>query len=838
MSASATVPPSGATAWRLAVRFLGRDLAAGRLGILAAALIVAVAAVTAVGWLGDRVEAATANRAAELIAADRLVRTDEPAPEAWLAEARERGLAAVRTMAFSTVVIVDGRSQLASVKAVEAGYPLRGELRIAEARDAGDRVAAGRPPPGEVWVGPRLLDLLDAELGTTLQVGRSSYPARRLVTAEPDRAGGFGNMAPRLLMAWEDVAGSALVGAGSRVDYALLLAGPEEALQGFADWVHRADGPEPEVLTGEEAQPAIGEIVGQAERFLGLAALITVVVAAAAVLLTARHYAAAQLDRVAVMRVLGASQGRVLAVQALILTLVALAAGAIGTAVGFGLHLAMVAALADVLPADLPAAGPLPALYGIGLGAVATAGFALPTAARLRRVPPIRVLRRTAGTGVLRTSVPYAVAAAVIAALMAWRAGDPALAAVVLGATAGTLAALAGAAYAAVYLAGRLRARTGSRLLWLTGVSRRPAATVLQVVAVGVGLMALLLLSTVRQDLLDTWQAGLPEDAPDTFLIDVAPQDVEPLRAFLAEELDARPTFYATVRGRLDAIDGARVRPEDLGSARARRLVNRELTLTWTEALPAGNTVVAGAWWGDDPGAEWSVAAGYAERLGIGIGDELTLVIDGEPVSGEVTSLREVAWDSFNPNFFVIAAPGLIDAYPAYLTSLQLGDAAGRILPALNERFPGVTPVDVGAILETARRIVGQGARVVELMAALTLAAGVVVLLAALRTAAAERRFEASLLRALGASRRRLEALAVVELAASGALAGLLAGVAAATAGYLAAGQLFDLAYAFPWPVVALGVAVGAATVAGAGWLGVRRDWRASPMALLRGGEG
>ncbi|ABM62830.1 ABC transporter permease [Halorhodospira halophila] len=833
---SAPISATGTTL-RLAARFLRRDLAAGRLGILAAALVVAVAAVTAVGWLGDRVGAATTERAAELIAADRLVRTDEAAPDDWLDAARERGLQAARTVEFPTVVAADGRTRLVSVKAVESGYPLRGELRTADARDADDRVAEQRPGPGAVWVEPRLLDLLGAELGGALEIGDMQLPMERLVTAEPDRAGMFGTVAPRVLLAWEDIAGTGLVGEGARVRHALLLAGPEDELDAFAEWLRDADGPEAEVLTGTEAQPAIQEIVGQAERFLGLAALITVVVAAAAVLLTARHYAVAQLDRVAVMRVLGARQGRVVAIQTAVLGAVALAAGVLGAAIGFALHAVMIALLADVLPPNLPAPGPLPALYGIGLGVAAAAGFALPTVARLRHVPPMRVLRRTAGAGVVRSGGAYAVAAAVIAALMVWRAGDLTLAGVVLGATAATLAALAAAAYAAVRLAGWLRARSGSRLLWLTGPSRRPGATVVQVVAVGLGLMALLLLSAVREDLLDTWQAGIPDDAPDTFLIDVAPEEVEPLQAFLAEELDTEVTLYAITRGRLDAINEARIRPDDFDSPRTQRMVDRDLNLTWAETLPEDNRVVAGEWWGDEPGDEWSVEAGYAERVGIDVGDEITFVIDGEPVSGTVTSLRELRWDSFNPNFFVIAAPGMVDAHPEYITSFRLGDAAERVLPELNERFPGATPLDVGAILDTARRIIGQGARVVELMAALTLVAGVVVLLAALRTAAAERRFEASLLRALGASRRRLEAIAVAELAASGALAGLLAGIAAASGGYLAARHLFDLTYAFPWGVVVLGTVLGAVTVAGAGWLGARRDWRVSPMELLRGGE-
>lgn len=824
----------------LAWQFLRRDLKGGRLGLLAAALMVAVTSVTAVGWLAERVSAATTERASELIAADRLVRTDDPISESWLKEAAERGLETARTVEFPSVVLAGERSRLVSFKAVEDGYPLRGRLRVADRRDGEEREVRAVPDPGSAWVEPRLLNLLGIDVGEALQVGQKSFSLDRLVISEPDRGAGFGSLAPRVLLNWDDVEGTGLVREGSRVRYALLVRGDAAAVDGFSDWIIGQDE-DADIRSADDGQPAVREVVRQAERFLGLAALITVVVAAAAILLTARHYATAQLDRVAVMRVLGASQGRVLRLQALVLLGVSLVAGALGAAFGFLIHLAMIQALSEVLPRDLAGPGWGPGLAGLGLGVVAAAGFALPTAARLRRVPPMRVLRRTAGGSLLDGATPYVVAGLVIAGLMAYRAQDLRLAAVVIGAVALTLAVLTLAAWAGVRVAAWGRRRFGGRALWLTGMARRPGATIVQVVAVGLGLMALLLLSAVREDLLDTWQAAIPDDAPDTFLINVQEDEVEPLRELLSAEADTRPTVYPLARGRLDAIDGRRINlKEDFASSpRTRRTFSRDLNLTWSGTYPDDNTIVEGEWWGDDPGAEWSVEADLARRAGIEVGDELTFIIDGEEVTGTVTSLREVRWDSFNPNFFVMAAPGLIDARnPEYITSFRLGDAAQRVLPRLVDEFPAVTPVDIGTILSTVRRIVSQGARVVELMAGLTLIAGVVVLLAALRTAAAERRFEGSLLRALGASRRRLEVMAVAELALSGALAGVLAGGAAAIGGYLAAQQLFDLAYPFPWGVVGLGAVSGAVVVAGAGWLGARRDWRVSPMSLLRAGEG
>lgn len=832
---------SAKTTMQLALRLLLADLRAGYLGILAAALVVAVAAVSSVGWVTERAGVVIEQYAAELIAADRVIRANEQIPTRWRVKAEQMGLAAARMVEFRSVVMRGEQSQLVAVKAVEEGYPLRGELRTKPRRDGSAKVTGGPPPAGQTWVEPRLLALLEADIGAELELGDVSLTISRLVTAEPDRAQIFGALGARLLISWADMQASGLVVAGSRVRHALLLAGDQDGLDRFTTWLRNsAPGPTQgiEILRGGEAQPGVATIIAQAERFLGLAALITVVVAAAAVLLTARHYAAAQLDRSAMMRVLGARQSHIILLQGTIITALAIVAGLLGLALGYALQAAMLTMLGAILPPQLGSAGPAPALYGLVIGLLAAAGFALPSVIRLRHVPPMRVLRRSAGGGVVRSLLAYGIAASVLFGLLLVQAGDLQLGLIVAAVLLATLMVLALAALLVIRLAVWLRHHSGGRLWWLNGATRRPAATLVQVVAVGLGLMALLMLSVVHDDLLDTWQAGIPEDAADTFMIDLAPQDLAPLRDYLAAELDTEVTLYALVRGRLEAIAGQEVAPQDYDSPRARRMITRAANLTWAAELPADNRIIRGSWWGHDPGAEWSVEQGYAERVGIELGDELTFVVDGEPVRGTVTSVREVNWDSFNPNFFVIAAPGLLDtSHPEYITSFRLGEESDRLLAELSQRFPRATLLDVGALIKTARGIIEQGTRVVEVIAALTLLAGVIVLLAALRTASAERSFAASLLRALGASRRRLARAALVELALTGALAGALAGLGAAAGGYFAARELFDFDYSFNWSMVLVGLVLGAALVAFAGWLGARREWRSSPLELLRGGE-
>ncbi|ABI57747.1 ABC transporter permease [Alkalilimnicola ehrlichii MLHE-1] len=819
--------------WRQALRLLWRDARAGELRLLLAAVIIAVAAVSGVAWLADRVAQATDARAAELLGGDRVVRSNEPIPLEWVEQAREHGLRVVRSAEFPSVVLADDHTQLVSLKAVESGYPLRGSLQLRDRPDGPQSAVRQPPAPGTAWVAPRLLPLLEMSLGDTLEVGARAFRAERLIALEPDRGGGFFNLAPRVLIHWEDLEATGLVQEGSRIRYRLMLAGAPADLSRYEAWL-TDHAPGAEIQAPGEGDPALSSVMEQAQRFLGLAALLTVVVAGVAILLTVRHYAGRQIDRIAIMRCLGATQRQVTAILAWKLLWLGLLAGLVGTVLGYGLHLGMVELLADYLPDDLAGPGPLPAVTGILVALASLLGFALPSLLRLRDVPPLRVLRRDAGAGVLRGWLPYPVALVVIFALMWWQGGDLRLAVSVFAAVMAGLGALGLIAAAVVY---GLRRTRRARITTLSGLVRRPATATLQIVAVGLGLTALLLLSVVREDLLATWERGVDPQAPNYFLINVQPDEVDSLQAFLQEEAGVRPELYPMIRGRLVGINGEAVNPETYAEPRTRRLVSREFNLSHTDAMPDDNRVVRGRWFDerDSDRPEWSVEEDIARRIGVDVGDTLTYRISGREVSGEVTSLRRVQWDSFNVNFFVIGNPGLLAGAPTtYITSFHLPQGEARVIADLVRQFPSVTPVDLGVILEAARDIIRQGSRVVELMATLTLVAGVLVLLAALQITGDQRRFETALMRSLGASRAHIRRMARGEFLLLGALSGGLAGLAAGVAGWGAAGPLFDLDYRFnPW-LPMLGAAGGAVLVWVAGALATRAHYRQSPMALLR----
>ncbi|RFA31411.1 hypothetical protein CAI21_02005 [Alkalilimnicola ehrlichii] len=825
-----------AGAWRLGLRFLRRDWRAGELRLLAAALVISVAAVSSVAWLAERVSAAGTGRAAELLAADGVARSSDPIPAAWREEAAARGLLHAVTLEFPSVVLAGERSQLVSVKAVEAPYPLRGMLRVQAGRDAPEEEVRAVPEPGTVWLEPRLMLQLDLVVGDALELGAETFTVSRMLTLEPDQGGFFGSLAPRLMLNIEDIPATGLVQPASRVRYNLMVAGDAQAVERYRGWLEAATE-EPLDWARPGDQPGVEQVLSNAQRFLGLGALLTVVIAGVAILLTVRRYAASQLDRVAIMRCLGARQRQVSAILTWKLVWLGLAAGFVGLGAGFALQHLMLLLVADLLPPELPAPGLRPALSGWLVALAALLGFALPTVLRLRQVPPMRVLRRDIGGDVFRGSGLYVIPLAIIFLMMWWQAGDPRLAVVVFGAVLGTLFVLGLAGLGLVVAVRLLRRVSGAGLLWFSGIGRRPVAAVVQVVGVGLGLMALFLLGLVRGDLLDTWQGRIAEDAPNYFLINVQPTEVDALRTFLAERGEVVPTFYPMVRGRLTAINEQRVQPDDFEDPSTQRLLAREFNLSWAEDLYPDNRIRSGRWWtGAEPDPEqFSVEVGLAEQLGVGLGDTLTFSVAGESVEATVTSLREVHWDSFNVNFFVTAPSGLLDDFPAtYISSFYLPPEHEDIMPALVRNFPSATVIDINSILATVRDIIEQGSRIVELMAGLTLLAGLLVLLAALQITGEERRFESALLRSLGASRARIRWLARSEFWLLGAAAGFLAAVIAVFAGRIAARELFQLYYPVNLELIALGTLIGVLVVWSAGAWGSVQAYRVSPMRLLR----
>lgn len=782
---------------KLALRFLYRDGRSGELRLLVVALILAVAAVTAVGFFADRVRQSLMVEASQLLGADLVVAADHPLALSMEERASARGLQLARTVSFPSMVMAVDGFRLADVKAVDSLYPLRGQLALAQVADGAGVPARGAPPEGSVWIEPRLGVELGIRPGDSLQLGARNLKVAAYLTLEPDRGINFLGVAPRLMLNLADLASTGLVQPGARVSYRLLLAGAPDQIKAFSDWLtpQLARGEKLEEGTRQEVRSALE----RARRFLGLASLLTVVLAATAMAIAVKRYIQRHLDSCALLRCLGASRGEVLRLYLLQFIYLGLGATLLGVLLGFLVHFVLYQLLAGLVATRLPAPGILPAVQGLVLGMVLLLGFALPPLLRLQRVSPLRVMRRELGLPTASLLAAYGLGLAVLAGLIFWMADDPKLGGIVVLAFAAALVVFTLAARGLVWSVAQLRGQGGGRFGWrygLANLNRHAWSVSLQILALSLGFMALLLLTVIRSELLVAWERSIPADAPNRFIINIQPEQRQELAAQLARAGWAAE-WAPMVRGRLVSLEGRAVSaadyPED---ERAQRLVEREFNLSWRADLPAGNRIEAGRWFAATDAGQGlaSVESGLAKTLGIKLGDELVFNISGQSVPVKVSSLRGLSWDSMRINFFVLMPPGVIDNLPtSYLSNFYLPQAEVGKLGVVLKDFPNLTVIDVGAILAQLKSVIGQVSRAVQLVFLFTLAAGLLVLHGALVSALDERRQSLAIMRALGASRSQLRASLLAELAVIGALSGFLAALGALVAGQVLAWRLFDL---------------------------------------------
>ncbi len=823
---------------RLAARMLGRDWRAGEQRVLAVALIVAVASLTTVAFFADRVGRILTLEANQLLGADLVVVSDAPIAESLRSEARRLGLTVTEAVRFPSMTQAKNRALLAEVKAVSAGYPLRGKLRIREAAAGPDFEPARIPAPGSVWVDDRLLRRLDVGIGDRVALGEREFKVAAMVSEEPESSAGFLNLGPRLMFNMDDLASTALVQVGSRVSYRLFVAGDMQDVAAFRNYAAQTIRPGQRVEDIRDARPEINSALTRAERFLGLSALLTVILAGVAVALAARRYLQRHLDACAIMRCLGASQALILALHVLQFTIIGLIASAIGCAIGFVCQYLLAALLAPFVSVSLPAPGWLPVLQGLIAGFVLLLGFALPPLIALKKVPTLRVLRRDLGAPDSFGLSAYMLGGAAMVGLILWQAQDPKLGLYVLGGMLGTM--MASAALTLLVLRMLSSFSRGAGLNWRFGLAnlrRRTMGTVIQVIALGLGMMALILLTLVRSDLLESWQRSLPPDAPNRFLVNIQPDQVTEITDFFAGRQLQPPALFPMIRGRLVEVNAKPVSSKDYVDDQARRLIDREFNLSWSEKMQPDNVIVAGRWFAaSDAGKPLlSVEQGIAETLGLKLGDDLTYDIGGSRLTAKISSLRTVDWDSFRVNFFVIAPPGLLERHPgSFVTSLHLPASRSVVMDEIVRQFPNLLVIDVAAILGQIQRMMDQVVRAIEFVFLFSLAAGLLVLYAAVSSTHDERVFDAAVMRTLGAASAQMRAVQAAEFLLIGALAGLLAAVGASAVGFVLAKQVLNVPYEIdPW-IWLVGLAAGAIGVAIAGLLGTAKVLRTPPMEVFR----
>ncbi|HCI14710.1 MAG TPA: ABC transporter permease [Gallionellaceae bacterium] len=859
---------------RLSLNLLRRDWRAGEWRVLLLALVLAVGSLATVGMFADRVRQALQQEATSLIGADLRITSTRPLPSAYRKSAEARGLRAVESRSFPSMVSSREQALLSEMQAVEEGYPLRGKIEIeppsppAPLPQAGEG-SGGIPQPGTVWADERLLRRLDLQVGDEVGIGAMSFTVAARVVKDIDQSIGFSSFAPRVLMNAQDLAATGLLQEGSRITYRLMVAGEAQQVAALRDEIQPKLSGNERLEDVRDARPEIRSALERAEHFLGLAALTAAILAGAAIMLAARRFVQRHLDGCAVMRCLGAQQGQVLRLflyQFLLLGFFAVLAGCL---LGYVTQAVLISFIETMRDAALPQPSLLPALKAAISGFALLLGFGFLPLLQLRRVSPLRVLRREMGAPQPNTVLAYGLALLVLAGLFLWHSGSAKLGLSMLGGLLAGLVVFGGLAWLALHGLARYFPYLGHH--WRHAVNnlvRHGRNNALQVVALALGGMALLLLTLVRADLLQGWQDRLPPDTPNRFVVNIQPHQQQAMADFFGREKLSPPQLQPMVRGRLVAINDRAISGNSYADSRASRLVEREFNLSYMEQMPEWNKLIGGKWWVDQSGEatgmshrrepvsssletldsglrrndetpeerkQLSVEEGIAETLGIHLGDTLTYDVAGSRFTARVTSLREVEWDSMRVNFFVIATPELLRDYPAsYLTSFYLPPDRARAGDLLAREFPNVLVIDTGSIIDQVRHIMDQITQVMGAVFLFTLLSGFAVLYAALLATQDERRFEAAVLRTLGADGRYLRRLHLSEFAVLGGLSGLFAAAGAVLLGWVLARHVLEIPYQPNAAIWAIGVFGGMAAVMLAGWAGTRRLAALPPLAILR----
>lgn len=787
---------------RLARRFIWREFKSGELSLIFMALVLAVTSATAIALFSSRLDLAMQQRSNQLLGADVRIESTTPIDAYWQKSAQQLGLQTTQTIHFPTMVLVDNEMAMAAVKAVSQGYPLRAQISTQTTASESAQAQDQGPAPGQVWLEPRLLALLDAQVGELIEVGHRELTIAALLTEETDRGGGFYSLSPRLMMHADDLTDSGLLGVGSRVKWRLLVAGESASIDRFV--ALQQDRPleaNQQMQTLADNNQALASRLNKAQRYLGLAAMLAVVLASVAVAISAKQYASRHFDISALMRTFGLSRRTVWRIYAVQLLLLALGATLVGLGLAVLVQEALLWLLADIVPSPLPSAPAFAWLLGAGTGLISLFGFGLPYLMPLSRVTPLRVLRRELDPVPISGWLLTSIALTALSVLLWLFTGDLAL---TIGVMLGGILVVLLILSLLMALIAMLRKRLRNKTLPLTWrfawqhVSRDSRQVAGQIIAFSLTMMVMILIATLRTDLLEDWQANLPEDAPNVFAINIQSDQIASFEQALSEQGIQPQTMFATVPGRLLQINHQAVKDLPIANDSA---IDRDLILTADTQLPAGNQVIAGRWHSADSRQAVSIEAELAQRLNVNLGDTLGFRIAGQTVEVQVNSIRQVDWGNMTPNFFMVFSEDVFASLPlSYMTSFYLPADNQAALTELIRRYSSVTFMDVQAILAQIQTLLEQVTLAIELILLFVLVAAFLVMFSSLVAGLPARLKEGAILRALGGSTGLLRKSQCVEFALLALVSSVFALLGAEAVRLFLYEYLLDLSwYALGW---------------------------------------
>lgn len=830
----------------------------GRLAFFVACLAVGVAAVVAVAGLSASLDEGIRTEARQLLAADLAVTSRRPpaagVPTLFDELALEHGLRRVDLKEMATVVLAPapdgglGRSQLVELKVVSGDYPFYGRLRLAPGRPLAELLE-----PETAVVAPDLLARLRLSVGDEIRLGGESFEIAGTVLSEPDRINFGLTLGPRVFLSAEGLERTTLLQKGSRIDHRFLFAVPPEAepetVDLLAELLRDELPPYYRVETFRDAQPALRSGLQRVDRFLGLVALLSLLIGGIGVAQTVRAWVAGRLDGIAVLKCLGLRPREIAALYLGQAILLGLAGSAAGVAVGAGLQALAPLAFPDLIPRDLiQPFQPLALLRGLGLGIGVAVLFSAPSLVSVWSIPPARVLRRDAdplpGNRPIWALSLLTLTAGLFA--MAWLQSRSLLLGLqFLGGLAGVAVVLAAAAWVLTRATARLPRDLPVTVRYGLAALSRPGATTLgAVVALGLGILVVLGMYLIERQLARELTAQLPKQAPSAFMVDIQPDQwpeiEEILRASGSRDLESVPVVTA----RLSSVEGVAVdalieatRGSGEGARARRWALTREQRLTYMEELPADNQIVAGALWSRPELPEVSVEEEFAADLGIGVGSTLTFNVQGTEIGLLVTSVRQVDWSTFGINFFLVVEPGVLEDAPQQrvATVILPPEAEQPLQDRLAESFPNVTFLKVREILERIVAVLDRVGLGVRFLGLFTVVAGLAILAGAVSASAVRRNREVALLKTLGMTRKGVAAVFSIEYALLGLVAGLIGALGATAMAWAVLTRGMEAAFELDPVPVAVAVVASVVLTAGAGLATSARALSRSPIEVLRG---
>ena len=824
--------------FKFAAKAFFRQSRSGEVLVMIAAISMAVASLSAVGFLTDRISLSIEKQASELLAADLRISSPEPIPEEWIDLAKERKLDLASSQSFPSVVYSQDGNALARIKAVSSMYPLRGTVRISD-NDSSDEYEVKKiPSPSEVWVDQAILYRLNAEIGDEISIGNSDFKITAILRYRPDQSIGFASLSPTVLMNISDIPGTGLITEGSRVNYSMLIAGENNEVQTFSELMSVKVNDSARISNPSDSSERTNQTINRSKQFLSLTVIISVLLSGIAISMSARRFAKKRMDMIALMKSFGAKRRFILQTIIIQLTMIGLTGVILGSIMGFIVENLVANLIADLFMSELPNPTFQTLFIGLLAAFILLPGFAFSSLLQLSNTSAIKVLRKNAIPAPPSELFIAGGALLSLSILLYYFVRDIELLAVIILGMLIISLLLFFIGQILAQILGSLRGGFGASWRYgLANVSRRGRDSAIQIVAFGLSLTALLLLSLIRTDLLTDWQKALGENTPNYFLINIQSYQTEGIREILKSSDGVNPEFVPLVRARMTKINGQSVQDRSYPDERGNWLANREANLSWSKTVNSKNKVTDGSWWSADYKGPplVSIERSAAEDMGVAVGDNLTFLIAGENITAEISSIREVDWNSFSPNFFLVFSPNSLDTFPSsFISSMYLDKSENQILKELQINYPTVSVVDLDPILQQVRQVITKVSIAVQTVFIFTLIAGITVLFSAVHSTIDERKFESALLRAVGMKTRNVIISLLSEFSAIGLSAGILAASGASILAWQIASRFFEISYIFNLSLWLAGIVCGVVLVSLFGYIASRDAIKSPPVNVLR----